>query len=554
MMQKSKRKKGFTLLEILLVIAAIGILAAIVLVAINPNKQIESARAAKRKSDINTIIKSIGQYAIDNNGQYPGGIDTGARVICPTTSPPVGCVDLSLLSPDYIANIPEPDTGYYYIRRNSAGTSIEVTHPKDSIWNIGGTPSLDLNFASNKSLIDNASGNNLITFTRASTGTHIGEDGLIKTAAINEPRFDHNPITKESLGLLVEESRTNLATRSEEFQLAWTLASSNISQNTIIGPDGNQSADGVIANTVNTSHWIEINPTGFTTATNTTSSIFVKQGLGSAARLLVYGTGNAMHGVIFNFSTGVATFTNTAEYTSGGGVTTSWGAQDYGNGWWRLWVSGYPDTAATNRRFRILLSNESNVTSFAGDNASSYVHVWGAQLETGVFPTSYIPTTGSSVIRNADNGTISGTNFTSTVSNTSIGSFFIQGRGGLESTQNGYGRFIGFNGGGVAISRELLNTRIGIWDGSISTQVSNPSANVVANISKIGASFNSTTRNVALNGITSMGVSGVNIGSVFNQIALGRNGNNSNYLNGVLSRVVFFSNELSTTTLQALTQ
>ena len=85
-MRQNRQNKGFTLLEILLVIAAIGILAAIVLVAINPNKQIEAARNAKRKSDINTIIKAIQQYSIDNNGQNPTGIETGAKAICNTGS------------------------------------------------------------------------------------------------------------------------------------------------------------------------------------------------------------------------------------------------------------------------------------------------------------------------------------------------------------------------------------------------------------------------------------------------------------------------------------
>ena len=54
----------------------------------------------------------------------------------------------------------------------------------------------------------------LFRSTRASSGTYVGSDGLINTAATNEPRFDHNPTTGESLGLLVEEQRTNLLLNS----------------------------------------------------------------------------------------------------------------------------------------------------------------------------------------------------------------------------------------------------------------------------------------------------------------------------------------------------
>jgi len=75
MIQNNKRtSKGFTLLEILLVIAAIGILASIVLVAINPTRQINQARQAVINSDKNTIEKALQQRLIDT-GQYPAGLD-----------------------------------------------------------------------------------------------------------------------------------------------------------------------------------------------------------------------------------------------------------------------------------------------------------------------------------------------------------------------------------------------------------------------------------------------------------------------------------------------
>lgn len=69
-----RNSKGFTLIEILVVIGIIAILATIVLIAINPARQFKQARDTQRTSNVNAVLNAIGQYIADNKGSYPAGI------------------------------------------------------------------------------------------------------------------------------------------------------------------------------------------------------------------------------------------------------------------------------------------------------------------------------------------------------------------------------------------------------------------------------------------------------------------------------------------------
>ena len=106
----SKMRRGFTLIELLLVIGIIAILASIVIVAINPTKQLGDARDAQRRSDVNTILNAVYQYAIDNNGNLPTDIPTtgSGGEIC--SSEAAACsdpmVNLNVLTGSYLVRIP----------------------------------------------------------------------------------------------------------------------------------------------------------------------------------------------------------------------------------------------------------------------------------------------------------------------------------------------------------------------------------------------------------------------------------------------------------------
>lgn len=133
---KKQLKRGFTLIEILLVIAAIAILAGIVIVAINPNKQLGDTRNAQRRSNVNTILNAVYQYAIDNNGTLPT-IPTGtcslvaANEVCKAGSTGTCSTGVTLAvltaSEKYLTAIPtdpsvsSADGSGYYISKSANG-------------------------------------------------------------------------------------------------------------------------------------------------------------------------------------------------------------------------------------------------------------------------------------------------------------------------------------------------------------------------------------------------------------------------------------------------
>lgn len=232
--------------------------------------------------------------------------------------------------------------------------SIRSSYPTDS-------PSLVLDFANSRRLDPR------ITFTRAQTGnisSYMGRDGLVKYAGPDEPRFDHkyNSVTGEieSLGLLIEESRTNIAKYSTDFSAAdWTKQGGHpYTSNDTTAPDGTNTA---------------------TRFSRTANDQYIWIGPGNGA-----GT--------FTLSAWVKSVNPTGQF-----VMQSYSPTD----------GGFATTfTATNQWQRF--SRTMTVTVASGFYPCIAItpgedfHVWGVQVEAGAFPTSYIPTNGTTVTRNID--------------------------------------------------------------------------------------------------------------------------------------------------------
>ena len=135
---RKQNLKGFTLLEILLVVAAIGILASIVIIAINPNKQLGDTKNAKRKADVNTILNAVYQYSIDNNGNLPAGITSSSTEICAATTScgTLVSLDVVVANEKYLTSIPvDPKgaiaaTGTGYTILKDANNRVTVSAPQ----------------------------------------------------------------------------------------------------------------------------------------------------------------------------------------------------------------------------------------------------------------------------------------------------------------------------------------------------------------------------------------------------------------------------------------
>ena len=269
------------------------------------------------------------------------------------------------------------------------------------------------------------------------------------TSTINSaPRFDHNPTTGESLGLLVEESRTNLISDSEQFN-GWSEQGATVATNSTAttSPDGVNTADLVTEDSLAESlHRIFLANLTVSAVANT-FSVFAKRANGSR-NLEINCNVLTDARAVFDLENGVV-----GEVLSG-----SASIQNVGNGWFRCSVTGTSSGTTSTAFLQLCTGTTSSSSTYDGDGTSG-IYIWGAQLEAGSFPTSYIRTAGSTVTRSADVTSIEGNDFGTfnKVPYSEEIEFFSTAAGSVVPNQ-------GIAPDGTFTADKVISTGAGVWE------------------------------------------------------------------------------------------
>ena len=238
------------------------------------------------------------------------------------------------------------------------------------------------------------SATDLITFTRASSSTFLGSNGLIQTATNNTPRIEYNADGTVK-GLLIEEARTNAISTSEVAPTAYSSGITKAVDSSVVSPSGGNNVEKFTLSSANEQHYVGNHNHISASSGTSTYSIFAKGSGHNLIRLRMANTSGSFS-CDFNLSTGQKQVTSGADSSVIGAI------ESMGNGWYRCSMTYASEK--TNPYASVFLINAMDAplsNSFLGDGTSG-VYVWGSQYEAGAFPTSYIPTVSSTATRARD--------------------------------------------------------------------------------------------------------------------------------------------------------
>lgn len=332
------------------------------------------------------------------------------------------------------------------------------------------------------------------------------------TAGNNQPRFDHNPTTGESLGLLIEEQRTNLLYPSNlygdslNYEAIYTKTNSSTD---VTAPDGSQLTTKIVSGTTgNTWYWLQTPGGTFATSTTYTTSVWLRCATGTTATWFLHA------------------------YPYGSGATCNVTDQ------WQRFSNTFTTDGSGTQPYMGLVS----------PSLSRTFYVWGWQAEAGSLATSYITTTSASATRTADSASMTGTNFSSWF-NAAEGTFYSEGK--LTSSSryfNVYKSGTNHQIEGIQNASNQFNSFV--YDGEVQADT-NVSATSGVN-HRVSTAYQTNnfagsadgSINTDSAGVLPIGLNILNINSYLTSGPLG---------SGTIKKIAYYPIRLSNTNLQALT-
>jgi hypothetical protein len=340
-----------------------------------------------------------------------------------------------------------------------------------------------------------------------------------------------------------------LLLRSEEFDNAyWLKSNATITSNTVIAPDGTLTGDKLVENTANATHFIYSGSQAFVSGTSYTLSVYAKKG---ERQYLVLQLPSAA----FPSSSNATFDLDSATFNLGAGSPTA-SITDVGNGVYRCSITKTATSSASSNGAFIYVTNSASATinAYTGDGYSG-IYIWGAQVEAGAFPTSYIPTVASQVTRSADSASMTGANFSDWY-RPDEGS--IYGEYSHASTTTNFPVGISINAssssnhillyGNGSVGEQLLVKVNAVAQATLTASPKFPTGV----FGKIIGSYKTNDYAVSADGNSAV-VDLLGTVPVVSQMNIGSEWNGTLTLNGTIKKIAYFPARLSNEQLEALT-
>lgn len=227
------------------------------------------------------------------------------------------------------------------------------------------------------------------TVSADADATRVNKDGLIESTSANQARLNYNfidGVVQPDPHLLLEPTRVNFIQYSELFSNSyWTKENVTVGTG-VLSPDGGSNAQNLIEDTTTGRHRVRAS-LSVSSGTTYSLSVWAK----SSNRNLVINAD-----VLINARSGFDLTNGTVQNTTSGTATI----KEFPNGWYLCTVKGTATTTQTTVSY-LQMQTGTTDANYTGDGTST-LSLFGAQLEAGSYPSSYIPTEGSAVTRTAD--------------------------------------------------------------------------------------------------------------------------------------------------------